>query len=124
MGPGSRRDVIDDHSGDNNWEKTTGMGEFFTPLITNFICQHLLLPCDLSGISLLRKVKIAAVQRADHENAHQLLTNTIPSKDIEDWTVVVESWEKDPVHATNPFEVQEKGIFARLSCVLGADRQL
>jgi hypothetical protein len=34
MGPGSRREVIDDHSGDSNWEKTTGMGEFFMMSVT------------------------------------------------------------------------------------------
>lgn len=27
MGPGSRRDTLDDHFGDINWRKVTGMGE-------------------------------------------------------------------------------------------------
>lgn len=29
MGPGSRRDTLDDHFGDINWRKVTGLGEFF-----------------------------------------------------------------------------------------------
>jgi hypothetical protein len=27
MGPGHRRDTLDDHFGDSNWKKTTNMGE-------------------------------------------------------------------------------------------------
>lgn len=27
MGPGSRRDTIDDHMGDSNWKKVTGLGK-------------------------------------------------------------------------------------------------
>jgi hypothetical protein len=30
MGPGSRRDTLDDHFSDWNWKKTTGMGSSFT----------------------------------------------------------------------------------------------
>ncbi len=28
MGPGSRRDTLDDHFGDGNWTKSTSMGEY------------------------------------------------------------------------------------------------
>jgi hypothetical protein len=28
MGPGSRRDTLDDHFGDWNWKKVAGLGEF------------------------------------------------------------------------------------------------
>jgi hypothetical protein len=50
------------------------------------------------------------VQRADHANAHELLTATVPPKDVEDWTEMVEAWENDPANNENPFEVQVKGI--------------
>lgn len=32
MGPGSRRDTLDDHFGDWNWKKVTMFGEFFLSL--------------------------------------------------------------------------------------------
>jgi hypothetical protein len=31
MGPGSRRDTLEDHMGDSNWKKAIGMGEFSPP---------------------------------------------------------------------------------------------
>lgn len=33
MGPGSRRDTIDDHFGDFNWTKVVGMGERLSTLV-------------------------------------------------------------------------------------------
>lgn len=30
MAPGSRRDTLDDHFGDNNWSKITGIGKYST----------------------------------------------------------------------------------------------
>lgn len=35
MGPGSRRDTLDDHFGDWNWKKTTLMGKYMKPTINN-----------------------------------------------------------------------------------------
>jgi hypothetical protein len=31
MGPGSRRDTLDYHFGDHNWQKVTGMGKYCNP---------------------------------------------------------------------------------------------
>jgi hypothetical protein len=36
MGPGSRRDTLDDHFGDMNWKKTCGLGARFL-----FACAHI-----------------------------------------------------------------------------------
>jgi hypothetical protein len=30
MGPGSRRDTLEDHMGDSNWKKVVGMGKYYS----------------------------------------------------------------------------------------------
>jgi Kyakuja-Dileera-Zisupton transposase len=36
MGPGNRRDTLDDHFGDGNWQKTTRMGRSSLPLFLSY----------------------------------------------------------------------------------------
>jgi hypothetical protein len=36
MGPGSRRDTLDDHFGDRNWGKITKMGTLYWTLFTHY----------------------------------------------------------------------------------------
>lgn len=40
MGPGSRRDTLDDHFGDYNWRKVTVMGEFSLRLILSSLADR------------------------------------------------------------------------------------
>ncbi|KAG1790947.1 uncharacterized protein HD556DRAFT_1445722 [Suillus plorans] len=82
MGPGSRRDTLDDHFGDFNWKKVTNI-----------------------GISLLRKLKAAIPERNQHQRDFNEFNETLVTERTEEvamWKQGVEKWETD-MSATNPF---------------------
>ncbi|KAF8867888.1 hypothetical protein BD779DRAFT_1482742, partial [Infundibulicybe gibba] len=80
MGPGSRRDTLDDHFGDANWKKTTG-------LVTSYS----------------RKVKEAVAERADHVAAFLDFSASLARETVVEWSEAVRQWESDQTN-TNPFE--------------------
>ncbi|KAG1858459.1 hypothetical protein DFJ58DRAFT_715870 [Suillus subalutaceus] len=84
MGPGARRDTLDDHFSYYNWKK-----------VTNF------------GISLLSKIKSAIPEceqhQRDFEEFNCVLTEEQPSE-VAQWKEVVESWECD-LSSKNLFEI-------------------
>ncbi|KAG1877410.1 hypothetical protein F4604DRAFT_1880388 [Suillus subluteus] len=83
MGPGARRDTLDDHFGDYNWKK-----------VTNF------------GISLLSKMKTAIPERDRHrqdfDDFHLTLMEERPGE-VGQWKESIEDWEADASNK-NPFE--------------------
>ncbi|KAG2029310.1 hypothetical protein BDR03DRAFT_881153 [Suillus americanus] len=84
MGPGSRRDTLDDHFGDFNWKK-----------VTNF------------HISLFRKLVVAIPQRDQHLIDFNDFNDTLVAERPEEvarWKQAIEGWEADRSQ-TNPFEV-------------------
>jgi hypothetical protein len=65
--------------------------------------------CNTSlGIFLLRKLKMAVVERADQNDSHRQLSTTVPSAAIDEWTLAITLWEQDPVNNPNPFVRKEK----------------
>ncbi|KAG1720604.1 uncharacterized protein EDB91DRAFT_1240394 [Suillus paluster] len=85
MGPGSRRDTLDDHFGDWNWKKVIGL-----------------------GATLLRKMIEAQEERGAHQTAFQELNEALAPEMTEAWKVKIESWEENPNDSlvTNPFEAK------------------
>ncbi|KAG1868604.1 hypothetical protein F4604DRAFT_1881517 [Suillus subluteus] len=84
MGPGARRDTLDDHFGNWNWKKISGFGE------------------------MLRKIKEAVEAENDHRAALQELKGSIESSElgaasIIEWQNEVEAWEADCT-MPNPFD--------------------
>ncbi|KAF8155970.1 hypothetical protein B0H34DRAFT_783611 [Crassisporium funariophilum] len=83
MGPGSRRDTLDDHFGDWNWKKTSFM-----------------------GASLLRKIQEAVVEANEHRQLHDEFDAGLDPKITDRWRAELSAWEvresnnKEP----NPFE--------------------
>jgi hypothetical protein len=47
------------------------------------------------------------VEAAEHEEAHELLTHSMPEKAVDEWTKMVEAWERDN-RTKNPFMVEIK----------------
>ena len=88
MGPGSRRDTLDDHFGDRNWKKTTGLGTLVFKMEKNQLISNI-------GASLLRKIKTAVIGRSKHVVALEDLTKAIPESGVAQWTAEVNAWEKD-----------------------------
>jgi hypothetical protein len=104
MGPGSRRDTIDDHLGAWNWKKTTLLGK--PSFVILRICFMFMTDDDV-GISFLRKVKEAVTESNDRHHLHDQFTNglleSISPDMLEQWKTEMEAWEKD--HSKeNPFE--------------------
>ncbi|TFK61735.1 hypothetical protein BDN72DRAFT_777906, partial [Pluteus cervinus] len=82
MGPGSRRDTLDDHFGDLNWRKTVAM-----------------------HISLLEKIQEAVRERSEQVATFLDLSESITVNHpniIASWTSTVQKWEADPAQP-NPF---------------------
>ncbi|KAF9471168.1 hypothetical protein BDN70DRAFT_939144 [Pholiota conissans] len=79
MGPGSRRDVLDDHFGDYNWRKIIDIGRHF-----------------------LRKSEDAVTARQEHVEAFIEFDAALPVTLTAAWTVLCQTWERDR-SKTNPF---------------------
>ncbi|KAK0500749.1 hypothetical protein EDD18DRAFT_1279950 [Armillaria luteobubalina] len=79
MGPGHRREKLDQHFGDFNWQKNVAIGD-----------------------TLLRKIKDAVPKASDHEDQFERFTASLPQGDVAKWTTMVEAWEMDR-NKPNPF---------------------
>ncbi|KAG1785020.1 uncharacterized protein HD556DRAFT_1435293 [Suillus plorans] len=83
MGPGARRDTLDDYFGDSNWKKVVKLGH-----------------------TMLHKMKDALPERQDHHEALDDLEEGLRgeySAALAQWREQVEAWERDPAKP-NPFE--------------------
>ncbi|KAF8066636.1 hypothetical protein FPV67DRAFT_1417508 [Lyophyllum atratum] len=83
MGPGSRRDTLDDHFGDWNWKKTSFM-----------------------GASLLRKIEEAVVEGNDHRQLHDEFNAGLDPEITGRWRAELSTWEvrESNEKGPNPFE--------------------
>ncbi|KAJ8494663.1 hypothetical protein ONZ45_g13153 [Pleurotus djamor] len=70
MGPGSRRDTLDDHFGDYNWRKVITLHE-----------------------TLLRRIKEAVPERSEHVIAFRDLSNALPAESTLAFSHHVWAWE-------------------------------
>ncbi|KAG1747266.1 uncharacterized protein EDB91DRAFT_1235984 [Suillus paluster] len=89
MGPGSRRDTLDNHFGDWNWKKVVNL-----------------------GASLLHKMKEAMREKAGFQVAFEELNTAITEQHRTTWEAKVEQWEANPTNTSipNPFEVKSVAI--------------
>ncbi|KZS99363.1 uncharacterized protein LAESUDRAFT_765630 [Laetiporus sulphureus 93-53] len=86
MGPGSRRDLLDDVFGAYNWGKVIQL-----------------------ATSLLSKVKNVIDECSTHVTAFKEFITALPTASIEQWTKAVETWEKDR-SSPNPYKVTCKAV--------------
>ncbi|KAG2115716.1 uncharacterized protein F5147DRAFT_743324 [Suillus discolor] len=82
MGPGSRRDTLDDHFGDWNWKRVVQLGRLTA-----------------------RKLANAVEQKADHQRELLELESCLQAQDISEWRIDIEAWELDRMQP-NPFKVR------------------
>ncbi|KAH8102763.1 hypothetical protein DFH11DRAFT_1735402 [Phellopilus nigrolimitatus] len=80
MGPGFRHDTIDDHWSAWNWRKIIGL-----------------------GIILLRKLTEAEEMYAKHQKKFIELSETFEPGVLAAWNAMVDIWQKDPLHAPDPY---------------------
>ncbi|KAL0957687.1 hypothetical protein HGRIS_001468 [Hohenbuehelia grisea] len=83
MGPGSRRDTLDDFYGDWNWKKTTRLGQ-----------------------NLLYRMKNAVPEACDHVEAHNVMESTLDVGARAQWLREYLAWEADNTE-TNPFKLTQ-----------------
>ncbi|KAG2144653.1 uncharacterized protein EDB93DRAFT_1241226 [Suillus bovinus] len=85
MGPGARRDTLNDHFGDSNWKKVTALGKV-----------------------LLRKISNAVVSEKEHRLALHDFQSSITESELgaaslSVWRTEIEAWEMDHSQP-NPFQ--------------------
>jgi hypothetical protein len=51
-------------------------------------------------------MKLVIDGHAEHIEAHEQLSSTIPDKSIAQWVKEVETWEENPASVQNPFETK------------------
>ncbi|TFK59773.1 hypothetical protein BDN72DRAFT_780295 [Pluteus cervinus] len=85
MGPGSRRDTLDDHFGDWNWRKTKNMGIF-----------------------IKRKLGLALKEAIESKNEYDILEQGLPPEIVTRWKADVELWEANH-QSPNPYVISGKG---------------
>ncbi|KZT02330.1 uncharacterized protein LAESUDRAFT_762900 [Laetiporus sulphureus 93-53] len=86
MGPGSRRDLLDDIFGTYNWNKITRIAE-----------------------SMLTKIKNAIEERSTHVAAFKELSAALHTEHVAEWTVAITAWERNP-SKPNPFQITQSAI--------------
>ncbi|KAG9223433.1 hypothetical protein CCMSSC00406_0007620 [Pleurotus cornucopiae] len=86
MGPGSRRDTLDDHFGDYNWRKVATL-----------------------HISLLRRVQEAVEMRSEHVGNFLDFSNSLPAAIVQQFYYLVHQWEAG-LAETNPYEAKVEAI--------------
>jgi hypothetical protein len=99
MGPGHRRDVMDDHFGDSNWRKTAKMGS--SPIFYACKCQM----NRVAGVSHANKLKIAIREAATYREYHEDWALSLPENQTAIWQKQLTQWEEDH-SALNPYEKQ------------------
>ncbi|KAG1846735.1 hypothetical protein F4604DRAFT_1884128 [Suillus subluteus] len=89
MGPGSRRDTLDDHFGDWNWKKLVGL-----------------------SATLLHKMDEAKDEHEAHTSAFKELNGALESEITVAWRAEVEHWEENPndLSVPNPFDAKVSTI--------------
>ncbi|KAK7455778.1 hypothetical protein VKT23_010810 [Stygiomarasmius scandens] len=80
MGPGTRRDVLDDHFGFQNWKKRTTLSSQYVSWVTT-----------------------AADKREDAVRVFKSYDEGVKSTDRQDWLQAVEEWERDQ-SKPNPYQ--------------------
>ncbi|KDQ23596.1 hypothetical protein PLEOSDRAFT_1048381, partial [Pleurotus ostreatus PC15] len=82
MGPGSRRDTLDDHFGDYNWRKVISM-----------------------NLTLLRKIQEAVPMRSEHVSAFLQFSRSLPVDTVNAFCKMVWEWEAGR-STINPYETK------------------
>ncbi|KAG9218393.1 hypothetical protein CCMSSC00406_0010409 [Pleurotus cornucopiae] len=89
MGPGSRRDTLDDHFGDYNWRKVTSL-----------------------HAALLRKMQEAVEMRAEHVGNFLDFSDSLPATIVQQFYGLVLQWESGSSEQ-NPYEAKVEAISAK-----------
>ncbi|KAJ7890976.1 hypothetical protein B0H14DRAFT_3428848 [Mycena olivaceomarginata] len=98
MGPGSRRDTLDDHFNDWNHKKIIAMGH-----------------------TLRRKMEVAVPEMVKTREALADLEESLGTKVVEEWTAMALRWEAD-IAQPNPFETLRKDMHvAKVRAELAAE---
>ncbi|KAJ7893529.1 hypothetical protein B0H13DRAFT_1625179 [Mycena leptocephala] len=90
MGPGARRDALDDHFNDWNYKKILALGRSFLKKVKEAVPQMVERGVALAGTE-------ASMKAASGDKESPVVA----------WTIMAESWEEDP-EMKNPFETTNK----------------
>ncbi|KAG8216254.1 hypothetical protein J3R82DRAFT_8297 [Butyriboletus roseoflavus] len=105
MGPGSRRDTLDDFFSDWNWKKTISLSK--SSCIT--LDLERLTSCVVQDDALLTKMKEAVMQKHQQHAALQELEAALPPRRVSQWTTEVEAWEANQ-EVLNPYRCKQEVV--------------
>jgi hypothetical protein len=114
MGPGSRRDTLDDHFNDWNWKKIVNLGGYWS---SDSVAQ--LLTVSLGPV-MLKKIQEAVPARSDHILALHDLESILEADKLAAWKAMLQAWEHDSA-CPNPFEAVARCKFTYLCCDIAAN---
>jgi 5S rRNA maturation endonuclease (ribonuclease M5) len=116
MGPGSRRDALDDHFNDGNHKKIVRLG---ASALSG--AAYLLTDAFFVGHTLRRKMVNAVPEMGRTRLALSDQEELLETETVEEWTAMAEQWEAD-VEAKNPFETHRKDThLAKVRAELAAE---
>jgi hypothetical protein len=100
MGPGTRRDHLDDHFGDSNWKKTIKLGEhllFVSSTVADFII----------GVSLFKKMEAAILNESDALARLEDFEESLEEESgfLEEWKEDIKRWEREKT-GPNPYDAR------------------
>lgn len=101
MGPGSRRDTLDDHFGDYNWRKVTSLRTEHAQKKSSLLMGYL-------DVTLLTKVQEAVAMRAEHVRNFLDLSASLPQASVISFTKIIHQWEASK-SKENPYEATVEG---------------
>lgn len=99
MGPGARRDILDDFYGDSNWKKRVAFGTHHPHVNPQAQTESKV----VVGKTMLRKVTEALKMSSAHRHELHELESTIEPSQLKNWLDEVQEWEEDNKRS-NPFE--------------------
>lgn len=101
MGPGARRDTLDDQWAAWNWRQITRLGVYQLLRGPDYIMTNFYLS---KGVTILRKFYTAVAEAREKRIELTEFTDTFEQTTIEKWSAMLSAWQKDPYNATNPFD--------------------
>ena len=105
MAPSAREEVIDDHWGSWNWQKTLGFGMCLLLRLRNSLTQSILI-----GALFLKHLREAFLMSDKHNAIFEDLTASFPAQTIAKWKADAERWDSNPTSKPDPFTIGLKGM--------------
>jgi hypothetical protein len=105
MAPSARREVIDDHWGSWNHQKTIGFGAHFLLIKLPTLIRWII------GERFAKDLHVSFAMAKKHQGAFEEFSQTFPIDTIKKWQAAVDKWDTDHSSKPDPYEEISTGMF-------------